>query len=139
MFQATNLFKQRYLGRYIYTIFLCTVTMPLQKVSDFKKTVAAAPGVFRDVYSEEPPYHTAKELWERLKQGDEGARLLFVFFLRLRKTERTRCSVQKAIAAEGKRPVGVLIAWRLYLLMRHRAVPYQEKPKSVVARRSGAS
>ena len=31
--------------------------------------------------------------------------------------------------------VGVLIgeAWRLYLLMRHRAVPYQGKPKSVVA------
>ena len=72
-----------------------------------------------------------------LKQGDEGARLLFVFFLRLRKNERTRCSVEKAIAAEGKRWVGVLIeeGWRLYfyLLMRHRAVPYQGKPKSVVA------
>ena len=45
-----------------------------------------------------------------------------------------RCSVEKAIAAEGKRWVAVLIeeAWRLYLLMRHRAVSYQGKPKSVI-------
>ena len=100
--------------------------MPLRKEVDLEKTVAAASGVFRDVCSEAPPYHTAEELWEGLKHGDEGARLLFVFFLRLRKNERTRCSVEKAIAAEGKRWVGVLIeeAWRLYLLMRHRAVPY---------------
>ena len=109
--------------------------MPLRKEVDLEKTVAAASGVFRDVCSEKPPYNTAEELWEGLKQGDEGARLLFVFFLRLRKNERTRCSVEKAIAAEGKRWVGVLIEedWRLYLLMRHRAVPYQGKSKSVVA------
>ena len=109
--------------------------MPLQKEVDLEKAVAAASRVFRDVCSEEPPYHTAEELWEALKQGDEGARLLFVFFLRLRKNERTRCSVEKAIAAEGKRWVGVLMkgSWRLYLLMCHRAVPYQGKPKSVVA------
>ena len=109
--------------------------MPLRKEVDLDKTVAAASGVFRDVCSEQPPYHTAEELWKGLKQGDEGARLLFVFFLRLRKNERTRCSVEKPIAAEGKRWVGALIeeAWRLYLLMRHRAVPYQGKPKSVVA------
>ena len=77
----------------------------------------------------------AEELWEGVKQGDEGARLLFVFFLRLRKNERTRCSVEEAIAAEGKTCVGVLIeeAWRLYWLISHRAVPYQRKPKSVVA------
>ena len=58
-----------------------------------------------------------------------------MFFLRLRKNERPRGSVERAIAAEGKRWVGVLIedAWRLYLLMYHRAVPYQGKPKSVVA------
>ena len=58
-----------------------------------------------------------------------------MFFLRLRQNERTRCSVEKAIAAEGRRWVGVLIeeAWRLHLLMRHSAVPYQGKPKSVVA------
>ena len=109
--------------------------MPLQEEVDLEKTVAAASRVFRDVCSEKPLYHTAEELWEGLKQGDEGARLLFVFFLRLRENERTRRSVEKAIAAEGKRWVGVLIeeAWRLYLLMRHRAVPYQGKPKSVVA------
>ena len=77
--------------------------MPLQKESDLEKTVAAASGVCRDVCSEEPPYHTAEELWEGLRQGDEGARLLFVFFLRLPKNERTRCRFQKAIAAEGKR------------------------------------
>ena len=65
--------------------FFFTVTMPLRNLSDLEKTVAAASGVFRDVYSEEPPYHTAEELWEGLKQGDEGARLLFVFFLRVRK------------------------------------------------------
>ena len=61
-----------------------------------------------------------------------------MFFLRLRQKKRTRCSVEKAIAAEGKRWVGVLMllteeAWRLFLLMRHRAVPYQGKTKSVVA------
>ena len=69
--------------------------MPLRKEVDLEKTVAAASGVFSDVCSE--------ELWEGLKQGDGGARLLFVFFLRLRKNEQTRCSVEKAIAAEGKR------------------------------------
>ena len=97
--------------------------------------MAAACRVFRDVCSEEPPYHTAEELWEGLKQRDEGARLLFVFFLRLRKNERTRCSVEKAIAAESKGWVGVFIeeAWRLYWLLSHCTVPYQGKPKSVVA------
>ena len=136
MFQARNFFKQRYLGRYIYAFFLCTITMPLRKVSDLEKTVATASGVFRDVCSEEPPYHTAEEFWEGLNQGDDCARLLFVFFLRLHKNERTRCSVEKAIAAEGKRWVGVLIeeARRLFLLMRHRAVPYQGKPKCVIAK-----
>ena len=60
---------------------------------------------------------------------------MFVFSLRLRKNERTHCSVERAIAVEGKRWAGVLIdeAWRLYMLMRHRTVPYQGKPKSVVA------
>ena len=69
--------------------------MPLRKVSDLEKTVVAESGVLRDVCSEEPPYHTAEKLWEGLKHGDGGARLLFVFFLRLRKTGRTRCSVEK--------------------------------------------
>ena len=109
--------------------------MPLRKEVDLEKTVAAASGSFCDVCSEEPLYHTAEELWEGLKQVDEGAPLLFVFFLRLRKNERMRCSVEKAIAAEGKICIGVLIeeAWRLSLLMRHHAVPYQGKAKSVVA------
>ena len=109
--------------------------MPLQKELDLEKTVAAVSVVFRDVCSEEPPYHTSEEVWKGLKQGDKGGRLLFVFFLRLRKNERTRCSVGKANAAEGKSWVGVLIeeARHLYLLMHHRAVPYQGKPKSVVA------
>ena len=83
--------------------FVFTVTMPLRKVSDLEKTVVAASGVFRDVCSEEPPYHTPEELWEGLKHGDEGARLLFVFFLRLCENQRKRCSVEKVIAAEGKR------------------------------------
>ena len=99
--------------------------MPVRKVLDLEKAVTATFGVFGDVCSEEPPYHTAEELWEGLKHGDEGARLLFVFFLRVRKNERMRCSVEKAIAAEGKRWVGVWIeeAWCLYLPMRHRTVP----------------
>ena len=46
--------------------------MPLRKEVDPEKTAAAASGVFRDVCSEEPPYHMAEELWEGLKQGDEG-------------------------------------------------------------------
>ena len=107
--------------------------MPLRNVSDLEKTVAAASGVFCNVCSGEPPYDTAENFWEGLKHGDKGARLLFLFSLRLRKNERTPCSVEKAIAAEVKRWVGVLIeeAWRLYLFMRHRAVPYQGRPKSV--------
>ena len=113
--------------------------MPLRKLSDLEKTVAAASAVFCAVCSEEPPYHTAEELWEGLKQGDGGAQLRLIFFLCLRKNERTRCSVQKAIASEGKRWVDVLIeeAWRLYLLMRHRAVLYHGKPESVVAVEGG--
>ena len=109
--------------------------MPLCKVSDVENAVAAASGVFSDVCTEEPPHCTAEERWEGLEHWDEGVRLLFVFFLRLRKTERTRCSVEKAMAAEGKRRVEVLIeeGWRLYFMMHHRAVPYQGKPKSVVA------
>ena len=56
------------------------------------------------------------------------------FFLRLRKNERTRCSIEKAIVAEGMRWVVVLIeeAWRLYLLMHNCAVPYQGNPNYVV-------
>ena len=72
----------------------------------------------------------------RAKTGRQGRAIaVCVFFLRMRKNERMRCSVEKAIAAEGKRWVGFLIeeAWRLYLLLRHRAVPYQGKPKSVIA------
>ena len=76
--------------------------MPLRKGVDLEETVAAASGVFRDVCSEEPPYHTAEELWEGLKQGDEGARLLFGFFLRLRKNERTRCSVERRSRQKGR-------------------------------------
>ena len=40
---------------------LFIVTMPLRKLSDLEKTVAAASGIFRDVCSEEPPYQTAEE------------------------------------------------------------------------------
>ena len=71
----------------------------------------------------------------RAETGGRGRAFVVCFFLRLRKNERTCCRVQKAIAAEGKRWVGILIeeAWRFNLLMRHRAVPYQGKPKSVVA------
>ena len=92
--------------------------MPLRNMSDLEKTVAAASGIFRDVCSEEPPYPTAKELWEGLKQGDDTAQLPFTFFLRLRKNERTRCNVQKAIASDRKRRVDVLKeeTWCLYLL-----------------------
>ena len=56
-----------------------------------------------------PPYLFATVL----KYPAKSARLLFVFFLHLRKNERTRCSVEKPIAAEDKRWVGVLIeeAW----------------------------
>ena len=134
MFQSEKVFQIAIFTQVQVRNYFPQQQCPFRKEVDLEKTVAAASGVFRDVCSEEPPYHTAEELWEGLKQGDEGARLLVVFFLRLRKNERTSCSFEKAIAAEGKRWVGVLIeeAWRLYLLMRHGAVPYQGKPKSVV-------
>ena len=76
--------------------------MALRKEVDLEKTLAAASGVFRDVCSEEPPYHTAEESWKGLKQGDEGARFLFVFFLRLRKNERTRCSVKRGLRQRAR-------------------------------------
>ena len=135
MSQSEKVFQTAFFTQIQLHNFFPQQQCPLRKESDLQKTVAAASGVFRDVCSEEPPYHTADELWEGLKQGDEGARLLFVFFLRLRKNERMRCGVEKAIAAEGKRWVGVLIeeAPGLYLLMCYRAVPYQGKPKSVIA------
>ena len=109
--------------------------MSLRKVSDLEKTVAAASGVFRNFCPVEPLDHTAEELWEGLKHWGRGRAIAVFFFLRLRKDERTRCTVEKAIAAEGKRWVAVLKeeAWRLYLLMRHRAAPYEGKPNSVVA------
>ena len=66
-------------GRYIYARFSHTDTAPAQSVRP-EKTVAAASGVFGDVYSEEPSYHRAEELWDGLKHGDKGARLLFTFF-----------------------------------------------------------
>ena len=71
----------------------------------------------------------------RAKTGGRGRAIVVCAFSASANNERTCCSVEKAIAAEGKRWVGVLIeeAWRLYLLMRHRAVPYQGKQKSVVA------
>ena len=80
-----------------------TVTMALRKVSDLEKTLPAACAIFRDVCSGEPPYHTAEEVSEGLKQRKEGTQLLFISFVRLCKNERTRCSVQKSIASEGKR------------------------------------
>ena len=106
-----------------FTQFFFTVTRPLRKVSDLEEAVAAASGVFR----EEPPYRTAEELWEGLKPGDEGAGLCFCFFLRLCKNEKN--------VLQGKRWVGFRIedARHFYLSGRHRAVPYQKKPKSVVA------
>ena len=76
--------------------------MPLRKEVDLEKTVAAASEVFRDVCSEEPPYHTAEELWEGLNQGDEGARLLFVFFLRLRKNEQTVAALKRRLRQKGR-------------------------------------
>ena len=126
----------------IFAQIFHTVTMPLRKVLHPDKTVAKASGVFCTVCLEKPPYHTAQELWGGLKQADEGARLLLILFLCLRKNERMRYSVQKAIASEGKRWVDVLIeeACRLYMLMPHSAVPYQERPKSVIAiKRSSAT
>ena len=135
MIEQANVFKQQYVGRYIYAKFSDSDNAPVQSVGPRENNGSEASGVFRDICSEKPPYDTADELWEGVKQGGEGAQLLFVFFVHLRRNERTRCSVEKAIASDGKRWVGVLIeeAWRLYLLMCHRAVPFQGKPKSVVA------
>ena len=73
--------------------------MPLQKVSDLEKTVPAVSGVFCDVCSGK----------RRITRQKNCGRLLFVFFLRLRKNERMCCNVEKAIVAEGKRWVAVLI------------------------------
>ena len=54
-----------------------TVTMPLRKVSDLEKTMAAASGVFCVVCSEEPPYHRAEELCEGLKHGTRARDCFF--------------------------------------------------------------
>ena len=76
--------------------------MPLRKEVDLEKTVAAASGVFRDVCSEEPPYHTAEELLEGLKQGDEGARLLFVFFCVCAKMNGRVAALKRRLRQKGK-------------------------------------
>ena len=62
--------------------------------------------------------------------------MLLLFLLRLRKKERTCCGVVVEIASEGKRWVVDLLgeAWPIFLLICHRAVPHQGKPKSVVAK-----
>ena len=93
--------------------------MLLRKLSDLEKTVAAASGMFQDICSRELPYHTAEKWWEGLKEGDEYARLLFTLFLQLHKNERTRCSIQNAIASEGKRLLDVLkqATWPFFLLI----------------------
>ena len=116
--------------------FFLAVTMLFRKLSYLQKTVVAASGIFRDVCSKELPYHTAEELWEGPKEGDEYARLLFTLFLRLRKNERTRCSIQNTFASEGKRLVDISkqASWApLFVDTCHQATPYQGKPKTVVA------
>ena len=93
------------------------LTMLLRKLSDLKRTVAAASGMSEDICPEKLPYHTAEELWELPKEGDEYARVLLTLLLRLRKNERTCCSVQNALASEGERFVDVLkqANWPTYL------------------------
>ena len=76
--------------------------MPLRKVSHLEKAVAAASGVVRNVCSEGQPYHTAQELWEGIKQGEEGTRLLFILFVHLRKKERMHSSVEKGNRVRGQ-------------------------------------
>ena len=76
--------------------------MPLRKVSDLQKTVAAASGVFRGFCSEGPPYHTAEEVWNELKQGDEGARLLF-FFVCICAKMKGRVAALKKQSRQGAR------------------------------------
>ena len=72
MIEQENFFEQQYVGRYIYANFCHSDNARAQSVGP-RETVVAASGVFRDVCSEEPPYHASEELWERLKQGHEGA------------------------------------------------------------------
>ena len=82
---------------------LFVLTMPLRKLSDQEKTVVAASRIFRDVCSRKPPYRTTKEFWEGLKLEIRARDSCLLFFLRQRKNEPTRCSVQNAIPSEGKR------------------------------------
>ena len=97
--------------------------------------MAAASGVVRDVCSGGPPWHTAEDLLQGLKQGDEATRLLFHFFSASAKKRKKALQLRKAIASEDKRLVGVPIEKPLgfSLSMRYRAVPYQETSKSLVA------
>ena len=85
-----------------FTQNLCTVTLPLRKVLDLEETRAAASGMFRNACSKEPPYHTAEEVWEELKQGDEGGRLLFTLLVRLHNNKSRLCGVQKAVESKGR-------------------------------------
>ena len=76
--------------------------MPLRKEVDLQKTVAAASGVFRDVCSEEPPYHMAEELWQGLKQGEEGARLFFVSFRVCAKMNGPVAALERRLRQEAR-------------------------------------
>ena len=118
MIQEKNFFEHPYVGRYIYALFSHSDNALAQSVRPQKNHGSCIWSIPCCLLRGTAVLH-GKELCEGLKHGTR-ARDCFFF---LRKNERTRYSVEKAIAAEGKRWVGVLIeeAWRVFLLMRHRS------------------
>ena len=112
MLQATNLFKQQFVGSYTYAIFFHGNKAPSQSVGP---RAHSGSGIWRI------PRGTAvshdRRIVGRAKAWGQGRAIAV--------------SVLFCVCAR----VGVRIeeARHFFLLMRHRAVPYQGKPKSVVA------
>ena len=69
--------------------FLLIVTMLLRKLSQLKKTVAAASGIFCDLCVDEPLYRMVDQIFEGGIQEDQSVRLFFPFFLQPCKHENT--------------------------------------------------
>ena len=101
-----------------------SVTHPM--MAEVSKGAAA----LREACAAEPAYQTADDLWNGLKRNDLAAQLVLTFAQRVRFNKRTRHSLPARKRQEDKRWVRILRqqGWKLYLLMRQRAVPNRKKP-----------
>ena len=94
--------------------------------------VSRGAAALREACAAEPVYQTADDLWNGLERNNLAAQLVLTFAKRPRFNKRTRHSSAEAKRQENKRGVRILRqeGWKLYLLMRQRAVPNRKKPEN---------